>query len=96
MVDQSALNSLVDALCQRYPFASVAVDRLPSGAFMLDVRLGKRFFVLSYAPQHGFGVGEVVEGDAFDTGAQTRSTSIEQATRDLMSLLDCASRGLDE
>lgn len=93
MIDQSALNSLVDALGQRYPSASVALDHLASGALMLDVRPGERLFVLSYAPQHGFGVGEVLGGDPFDTGAQVRSTSIEQARQDLTSLLDRASQG---
>jgi hypothetical protein len=90
MIDESSLDNVVDALRARYPEASIAVDHFPSSAFMMDVRLGGRLFVMSYAPRLGFAVGEVRDGDSFDAGKQTCWISLEQAVQDLVSILDNA------
>jgi hypothetical protein len=64
------VDALERAMRQRFPGAGLDVERFASGAAMIDMRLGPRFFVVAFSPRHGtFGIDEVCEGE--DEGLST-------------------------
>lgn len=80
--------ALEQRLRDRFPMAMFEVIQLTSGAFMLDMRIGRRFFVVAFSPTHGFGVDEVHEGDAIDSSYRYSANGIDDVVRQLADLVE--------
>ena len=67
--------------------ATTSVEDFASGAVMFDVRFNDRVFVMAYSPASGFGVDELLEGEAFDTGYRFLSKDFDSTAEELYRLL---------
>ncbi len=70
-----------------FPQIQVELAAFPSGAAMLDVRRQGRLFVMAFTAKGGFGVDEVEDGDAFDSGYRFVSQDFDCAAAELRRLL---------
>jgi len=70
-----------------FPETTAALETFSSGSALLVVGKGGRLFVLTYSPSGGFGVDEVLEGEAFDSGYRFVSKDVDAAVEELHRLL---------
>ncbi|MBD2297655.1 hypothetical protein H6G80_06980 [Nostoc sp. FACHB-87] len=70
-----------------FPGAITTLEIFSSCSAMLDIRLNNKLFVLDYSPTNGFGIDEVREEDAFNTGYRFNTKDFYIATEELNKLI---------
>lgn len=89
----SQMAALAESIESQVAGSTTELTDFPGGGAMLDVRLGGRLFVMSYAPDHGFGVDEVQADDGFVTGYQFVQSDFAPAADQLRGLIADAENG---
>jgi hypothetical protein len=82
-----AVASLEQKLRGQFPTAVLDVTWFASSAFMVDVRLGSRLFVVAFSPTTGFGVDEVQESDDIDTSFRYSAANVDEVISKLTNLV---------
>lgn len=84
---EKKIAALVVSIRERFPGSDTTVERFPSGAFTINVRVQGRLFELTVSESQGFGIDEVTADDGFNSGYAFGATTFEQAAEILVSLL---------
>lgn len=92
--NESTILEQISALAKKieldFPEAMTTLECFSSGAAMLDIHLNDRLFVMAYFPGNGFGIDEVGEEDAFNTGYNFNTRDFYSATEKLNQLIESA------
>jgi hypothetical protein len=84
-------NNAPDVLLKRlqaiFPAAELELERFPSGAWLLDMRLEERFFVASFSPSDGYGFDEVKDGDGLTSNFTHAASGLDELVEGLSKLV---------
>lgn len=80
-------DSLQESLRSVYPAAEFTLKRYPDAGWMLDVRLGERFFVVDFSPTRGFGFDEIEVDEGLDSSFSRAASDFNDLVEKLVVLM---------
>ncbi|MET0386572.1 MAG: hypothetical protein ABW321_11465 [Polyangiales bacterium] len=80
-------DSLQHRLKTLYPAMEFALRRYPSAGWMLDIRLGERFFVVDFSPTRGFGFDEIEDEEGLDSSFTRAASGLDDLLEKLAVLV---------
>jgi hypothetical protein len=82
------MEKIKEGILAKYPSAIITVEVFPSGAAILDARLGTRLFACSFTPSQGFGIDEVKDEGGLTSTYSHAATDEEGAIKVLLHLIE--------
>lgn len=86
-MNNNAPDELVQRLHALFPEAELALERFPSGAWLLDMRLEDRFFVASFSPSDGYGFDEAKDGEGITSTFAHSASGLDELVDGLSKLV---------
>jgi hypothetical protein len=92
MRTHSKIQDLIGEIAHEYSCQRLEMDPLPSGVCFVRVTIGRRHFVLEYAPKEGAGVSENFADTPAFVGHDAAFDSLDEGIKHFKSLLADAER----